>query len=45
MNKKLQVIVGMLFFVSNAIGQTSEEYLDKKIKEKFTPQCYFAPLT
>ncbi len=44
MNKKLQVIIGMVFLISKAIGQTSEEHLDKKIKEKFAPQCYFTPL-
>ncbi len=43
LNKKLQVIIGMVFLISNAIGQTSEEGLDKKIKEKFAPQCYFIP--
>ncbi len=34
MNRKLQVIIGMVFLTSNAFGQTSEEHLDKKIKEK-----------
>ncbi|WP_207494872.1 porin family protein [Aridibaculum aurantiacum] len=44
MYKKLHVIVGMMFLISKAIGQTSEEHLGKEVKEKFTPQCYFAPL-
>jgi hypothetical protein len=44
MNKKLQAIIGMVFLISNAFGQTSEGHLDKKIKEKFAPQCYFTPL-
>ena len=43
MNKKLQAIIGMIFLINNAIGQTSEEGLDKKVKEKFAPQCYFMP--
>ncbi len=34
MNKKLQAILGMVFLTSTAFGQTSEEHLDKKIKEK-----------
>ena len=44
MNTKLQVVIGMMFLFSNAIGQSSEERLNKKIKEKFAPPCYFAPL-
>jgi hypothetical protein len=43
MNKKLQAIIGMVFLISNAFGQISEEHLDKNIKEKFSPQCYFIP--
>ena len=44
MNKKLQTIIGMLFLISNAIGQTSEEHLAKNNKEKFAPQYYLIPL-
>src|SRR5690606_19084909 len=44
MNKKLLVIIGMMFLISNAIGQTSEDRLDKKIKKKYVPQSYFSPL-
>lgn len=44
MNKKLQAMIGMLFLISNAIGQKSEEHLDKKIKEKFAPKYHFTPL-
>jgi hypothetical protein len=43
MNKKLHVIIGTMFLISNAIGQTSEDRLDKKIKEKFVPQSYITP--
>lgn len=44
MNKKLKVMIGMIFLISNAIGQKSEAPLGKKFKEKFTPQCYFIPI-
>ena len=44
MNKKLQVSIGMMFLISNAIGQASKESFEKKIKEKFVPQCYIVPL-
>lgn len=44
MNKRLYIITGMMLLIYNAFGQASEERLDKKIKEKFAPQSYFAPL-
>jgi hypothetical protein len=44
MNKKLQVMIGMMFLISHAIGQTSETRPGKKVKERFAPQCYFTPL-
>lgn len=34
----------MMFLISNAIGQPSKDHLNKKIKEKFAPQCYFSTL-
>jgi len=42
LNKKIQAILGMVFLTSNAFGQTSEEHLDKKIKEKCETKDYSA---
>ena len=44
MNKKLNILIGIMLLIYNAFGQASEERLDKAIKEKFAPQSYFAPL-
>ncbi len=44
MNKKLQAILGMVFLTSTAFGQTSEEHLDKKIKEKCETKTIQQPI-
>jgi hypothetical protein len=44
MNKKLQAAIGLMFLMSSAIGQTSEELLDKKTENIFTPKSYVTPI-